>query len=114
MTVSLEKQLQEHWIPIDIIVRGILILDQGIACRSKIGSKHEGVYKMIKVYSNYVACDTHAEAIEAQTIITNAMCHIPKICNDGDMFLVQHELGEYKMQELLNKEVNMQVGLTTR
>ena len=58
---------------------------------------------MIKVYSNYVACDTHEEAIKAQAIITNAMCHIPSICNDRDMFLVEHELGEYKMQELLNQ-----------
>jgi len=64
---------------------------------------------MIKVYSNYVACDTHEEAIEAQTIIINAMCHIPKICNDRDMFLVHHELGEDKMQELLN-----QGGLTCK
>ena len=78
-------------------MRGILILDQEIACGSHRGSKHEGVYKIIKVYSNYVACDTHEEAIEAQTIIINAMCHIPK----RDMFLVHHELGEYKMQELL-------------
>lgn len=58
---------------------------------------------MIKVYSNYVACDTHAEAIVAQTIIVNAMCHIPNICNDRDLFLVQHELGEDKMQELLTQ-----------
>ena len=79
----------------------VYLLDQEIACGSQRGSKHEGVYKMIKVYSNYVACDTHEEAIEAQTIIINAMCHIPKICNDRDMFLVHHELGEYKMQELL-------------
>ncbi|HZK56555.1 MAG TPA: hypothetical protein VFC84_20555 [Desulfosporosinus sp.] len=58
---------------------------------------------MIKVYSHYVACDTHDEVIEVQMIITNAMCHIPKICNDGDMFLIQHELDEHKMQELLNQ-----------
>ena len=36
---------------------------------------------MIKVYSNYVACDTREER---------------------DIFLVHHELGEYKMQALLN------------
>ncbi|MCO1601597.1 hypothetical protein [Desulfosporosinus nitroreducens] len=58
---------------------------------------------MIKVYSNYVACDTHTEAVEAQSIITDAMCHIPIICNDRDMFLIEHELGEQKMQELLNQ-----------
>ena len=58
---------------------------------------------MIKVYSNYVACDSHDEAIKAQVIITNAMCHIPNICNDREMFLVEHELGEYKMQELLTE-----------
>ena len=57
---------------------------------------------MIKVYSNYVVCDTREEAIKAQTIIINAMCHIPKICEERDMFLVHHELGEYKMQALLN------------
>nr|MDA8220408.1 hypothetical protein [Desulfitobacterium hafniense] len=59
--------------------------------------------KMIKVYSNYVACDTQEEALEAQVIIINAMSHIPKICEDRDMFLVHHELGECKMQELLNQ-----------
>lgn len=58
---------------------------------------------MIKVYSNYVACETHEEAIKAQAIIVNAMCHIPNICEDRDMFLVHHELGEYTMQELLNQ-----------
>ncbi|MCO1602578.1 hypothetical protein [Desulfosporosinus nitroreducens] len=58
---------------------------------------------MIKVYSNYVACDTQEEALEAQVIIINAMSHIPKICEDRDMFLVHHELGECKMQELLNQ-----------
>jgi len=56
---------------------------------------------MIKVYSNYVACDTHEEAVKAQAIIVNAMCHIPKICEDRDLFLIHHELGEDKMQELL-------------
>jgi len=64
---------------------------------------------MIKVYSNYVACDTYEEAIEAQAIITNAMCYIPKICNDCDMFLVQHELSEHEMQDLLNQR-----GLTCK
>ena len=59
---------------------------------------------MIKVYSNYVACDSHDEAVKAQAIITNAMCHIPNICNDCDMFLVEHELGMDKMMELLNQE----------
>lgn len=58
---------------------------------------------MIKVFSNYVACDTHEEAIIAQAIIVNAMCHIPNICEDRNMFLVHHELGECKMQELLNQ-----------
>ncbi|HWQ41692.1 MAG TPA: hypothetical protein VN456_06605 [Desulfosporosinus sp.] len=64
---------------------------------------------MIKVYSNYVACDTHEEAIEAQAIIINAMSHIPKICEERDIFLVPHELDEYKMQELLNQR-----GLTCK
>ncbi|TGE31366.1 hypothetical protein [Desulfosporosinus sp. Sb-LF] len=64
---------------------------------------------MIKVYSDYVACDTHEEAIEAQAIIINAMRHIPKICNDRDMFLLEHELGEHKMLELLNQR-----GLTCK
>lgn len=59
---------------------------------------------MIKVNSNYVACDSHDEAVKAQAIITNDMCHIPTICNDRDMFLVEHELGEEKMLELLNQE----------
>lgn len=58
---------------------------------------------MIEVYTNYVACDTHEEAIVAQAIIVNEMCFIPKICNDRDMFLVQHELDEDKMKELLNQ-----------
>ena len=58
---------------------------------------------MIKVYSNYVECDTHEEAIEAQTIIINAMGHIPHICNDRDLFLIHHELDESEMQELLNQ-----------
>ena len=58
---------------------------------------------MIKVYSNHVACDTREEAIEAQAIIINAMSHIPKICEERDTFLVHHELGEDKMQELLNQ-----------
>lgn len=58
---------------------------------------------MIKVYSNYVACDSHDEAVQAQAIITNAMCHIPNICNDRGMFLVEHELGEFKMHELLDE-----------
>jgi len=64
---------------------------------------------MIKVYSNYVACDTHEEAIVAQGIITNAMCHIPQICHDRGLFLVQHEIGEAEMLELLN-----QGGLTCK
>lgn len=64
---------------------------------------------MIKVYSNYVECETHEEAIKARAIIVNAMCHIPLICEDRDMFLVEHELGEDKMQELLN-----QGGLTCK
>ena len=59
---------------------------------------------MIKVYSNYVACDSHDEAVKAQAIITNAMCHIPNICNDRDMFLLEHELSEDKLLELLNQE----------
>jgi hypothetical protein len=59
---------------------------------------------MIKVYSNYVACDTHEEALGAQVIIINAMSHIPQICEERDMFLVHHELGESKMRELLNEE----------
>lgn len=58
---------------------------------------------MIKVYSNYVACDTREEALEAQVIIINAMAHIPKICEDRDMFLIEHELGESEMQELLKQ-----------
>ena len=58
---------------------------------------------MIKVYSDYVSCDTHEEAIQAQAIIVNEMCHIPKICNDRDMFLIQHEVDENKMKELLNQ-----------
>lgn len=62
---------------------------------------------MIKVYSTYVECDTYAEAIEVQMIITNAMCHIPKICNDRGMFLIQHELDEHKMQELLDQGTNL-------
>jgi len=57
---------------------------------------------MIKVYSNYVACDTREEAINAQAIIINAMGYIPKICEERDIFLVHHELGEYKMHALLN------------
>ena len=65
--------------------------------------------KMIKVYSNYVSCDTHGEAIEAQTIIINAMSHIPHICEERGMFLVHHELDEDKMQELLNQR-----GLTCK
>ncbi|MDP4160203.1 MAG: hypothetical protein Q8911_10655, partial [Bacillota bacterium] len=72
-------------------------------CGSQIESKNEGVNKMIKVYSNYVACDTYEEAIEAQKIIINAMRHIPKICNDRDMFLLEHELDEHKLLELLNQ-----------
>ena len=59
---------------------------------------------MIKVYSNYVACDSHDEAVKAQAIITNAMCHIPNICNDRGVFLVEHELGKDKMLELLNQD----------
>jgi len=58
---------------------------------------------MIKVYSNYVACDTREEAIAAQAIIINAMSHIPHICADRDMFLLHHEVDEYKLQELLNQ-----------
>lgn len=58
---------------------------------------------MIKVYSNYVACDTHEEAVRAQAIIINAMAHIPKICEERDVFLVHHELGEDEMQALLNE-----------
>lgn len=96
--------------PIVICVRAWYTLsDQGIACGSQRGSRREGVFRMIKVYSNYVACDTHEEALEAQLIIINAMSHIPKICEDLDMFLVPHELGECKMQELLN-----QGGLTCK
>ncbi|MBC2723784.1 hypothetical protein [Desulfosporosinus sp.] len=64
---------------------------------------------MIKVYTNYVECDTHEEAIVAQAIIVNEMCFIPKICNDRDMFLVEHELDEDKMKELLSE-----VGLTCK
>lgn len=59
---------------------------------------------MIKVFGNYVACDTHEEALEAQLIIINAMSFIPQNCNDRDLFLVHPELGEYKMQELLNSK----------
>ncbi len=58
---------------------------------------------MIKVYSNYVECDTHEEAVRAQAIIINAMAHIPKICEERDVFLVHHELGEDEMQALLNE-----------
>jgi len=57
---------------------------------------------MIKVYSNYVVCDTYEEAAKAQVIIINAMGHIPKICEERDLFMVHHELGEYKMRALLN------------
>ena len=64
---------------------------------------------MIKVYSNYVACDTQEEALEAQVIIINAMSHIPKICEERDIFLVQHELDESEMQELLKQR-----GLTCK
>lgn len=59
---------------------------------------------MIKVYSYHVECDTFDEAIQAQAIITNAMCYIPKICNDRGMFLVPHELEEDILRELLNQE----------
>lgn len=57
---------------------------------------------MIKVYSNYVACDTREEAVKAQSILTTATGYIPGILKDGTMFRVHHELGEYKMQALLN------------
>ncbi len=56
---------------------------------------------MIKVYSNYITCDTIEEAIQAQAIIVNAMSHMTKICEERHVFMVHHELDEYKMQELL-------------
>ena len=64
---------------------------------------------MIQVYPNYIACDTYEEAMVAQGVIVNEMCFVPKICNDRDMFLIEHELDEDKMKELLN-----QVGLTCK
>lgn len=58
---------------------------------------------MIQVYTNYVACDTYEEAIVAQGIIVNEMRFIPRICNDRDMFLIEHEVDEDKIKELLNQ-----------
>jgi len=65
--------------------------------------KEEIRFKMIKVYSNYIACDTREEALEAQVVIINAMSHIPKICEDRDLYLIQHELEESEMLELLKQ-----------
>ena len=56
---------------------------------------------MINVYSNYCSCDTRKEAIKVQSIITEVSGYVPEIFKDGNMYRVQHDLGDFKMSQIL-------------